>query len=200
MQRCIRVLSAALVVLTLGGCGQSSGSGGAESEAAGMSAPPSPPSSAGSGAPTSEPASGTGSTQATDVPDVAGRATISSSEVESYGDLLVDGDDLTLYVFFSDTDGRSTCYDTCADNWPPVLTDGAPRAKARSKKALLGTTERDDGAVQVTYDGQPLYRYSGDSAPGDVLGFGSGDVWYPVAPDGAPIDVAEGRGDNDDGY
>lgn len=194
MQRCIHVLSAVLLVLALGGCGQGGGSDTESEDAVGSAPPPSAPSSV----PTSTPA-GADPPEAR-ASEVAGRATIRTAEVSSYGDVLVDGDDLTLYVFFSDTDGRSACYDTCADNWPPVLTDGAPRARAKVKEALLGTVERDDGAVQVTYDGQPLYRYSGDSAPGDILGFGSGDVWYPVAPDGAPIDIAEGRADSDDGY
>lgn len=194
MQRCIHVLSAVLLVLALGGCGQGGGSDTESEDAVGSA----PPSSAPSSVPTSAPAA-TDPSEAR-ASEVAGRATIRTAEVSSYGDVLVDGEDLTLYVFFSDTDGRSTCYDTCADNWPPVLSDGAPRARAKVKEALLGTVERDDGAVQVTYDGQPLYRYSGDSAPGDILGFGSGDVWYPVAPDGAPIDIAEGRADSDDGY
>lgn len=76
---------------------------------------------------------------------------------------------------------------------------GDPTVDGKVDEALLGATERADGTTQVTYDGQPLYHYSGDSAPGDVLGFGLGNVWYPVAPDGEPIDVAEDR-DSDDGY
>ena len=53
----------------------------------------------------------------------------------------------------------------------------------------------------MTYDGQPLYLHQGDRAPGDVNGFGVGDVWYPDAPDGAPIDVAGSEdGAADGGY
>ena len=52
---------------------------------------------------------------------------------------------------------------------------------------LLGTTERDDGAMQVTYNGWPLYHFGGDQAPGDRNGHGVGDVWYVVSPEGAPV-------------
>lgn len=179
------VLSAVLTCAVLAGCGGAAEEGSADTAA---SAQPSAPSTV---------APDGGASAAVAAP--TGPATLATIEVEQYGRLLVDGDDLTLYVFLSDTDGRSTCYEACADNWPPVLTDGDAEAGGRIDDALLGTVERDDGTVQVTYDDQPLYRYSGDSSRGDILGYGSGDVWYPVAPDGSPIDTAEDRA-NDDGY
>ncbi|MQU19434.1 hypothetical protein GHN41_23800, partial [Pseudomonas helleri] len=33
---------------------------------------------------------------------------------------LVDHVGLTLYTYDKDADGKSTCYDTCAKNWPPL--------------------------------------------------------------------------------
>lgn len=132
-------------------------------------------------------------------PAVDGPATLAVADDPELGPLLVDDDGLSLYVFFEDSEGQSTCTDACADNWPPVLTDGAPEIGADGDPQLLATTARDDGSQQVTYDGQPLYRYSGDSAPGDLLGLGIGNVWYPVAPDGAPLDVSEDV-PADDGY
>jgi predicted lipoprotein with Yx(FWY)xxD motif len=50
--------------------------------------------------------------------------------------------------------------------------------------SLLGTTQRKDGTVQVTYDGMPLYYYFKDHAAGDVTGQGVGNVWYVLSPDG----------------
>jgi predicted lipoprotein with Yx(FWY)xxD motif len=132
-------------------------------------------------------------------PSVDGPARITTVGDDELGDLLADAGDHTLYVFFEDRPDRSTCTGTCADNWPPVLTDGAPEAAGEVDAALLGSTERDDGSVQVTYDGQPVYRYRGDAGPGEVNGFGVGDVWYPVAPDGSPLDFVAER-EVDDGY
>ena len=37
------------------------------------------------------------------------------------GDVLVDGDGLSLYGFTPDADVGPTCVDACADAWPPVL-------------------------------------------------------------------------------
>lgn len=128
---------------------------------------------------------------------------MTTGEVAQHGTVLTDGTGLTLYVFFEDSEGMSTCYDACADNWPPLITEGAPTAEGGADQVLLSTTERDDGSMQVTYDGQPLYLYSGDSQPGDANGFGQGNVWYPVSPDGAPMDVAGHAGHSEpaaDGY
>jgi len=166
--------------------------GGAAEDTAGSGTSPEPAASA----PVSEAAA------PASPPTVDGAATIATADNEEYGALLTDGEQLTLYVFFEDGESSSACYDACADNWPPLLTVGEPQAEGDIDSGLLGTAPRDDGSTQVTYDGQPLYTYSGDSAPGDVLGFGSGDVWYPVAPDGDPIDVAENRSEDaaDGGY
>jgi len=102
------------------------------------------------------------------------------------GSILVDADGMTLYLFEADTDGSSTCYDECADAWP-ALIDGAPTAGEGADDSLLGTTERDDGEVQVTYDGQPIYYFASDKKPGDTEGQGVGDVWYVVDPAGGAI-------------
>ncbi len=102
------------------------------------------------------------------------------------GSILVDADGMTLYLFETDTDGSSTCYDDCAATWP-ALIDGAPSAGDGVDGSLLGTTERDGGDVQVTYDGHPLYHFASDQAPGDTEGQGVGDVWFVVDASGAAV-------------
>lgn len=103
------------------------------------------------------------------------------------GEILTDADGRTLYAFMNDKDGKSTCTDTCAQNWPALTVDGEPTAGEGVDDELLGTTERDDDTTQVTYNDMPLYHYAADEAAGDTNGQGVGKVWYVVGPDGEPI-------------
>ncbi|HEX9642478.1 MAG TPA: hypothetical protein VGC11_00570 [Acidimicrobiia bacterium] len=103
------------------------------------------------------------------------------------GDVLVDGAGLTLYVFANDTDGVSVCYGDCETNWPPLYEDEVGSVGEGVDEALVGTTDRDDGTVQVTYGGHPLYRFAADSAPGDTNGQLVGDVWFAATADGGAI-------------
>ena len=141
-------------------------------------------------------AAANGQTEATD--DTASPAATPMTETtvttanSDLGTILVDGEGLTLYRFDNDTDGESTCYDDCEANWPPLLAEGEPTAAEGADEALLGTVERQDGSTQVTYDGQPLYYFAADQAPGDVNGQAVGDVWWAVAPDGSAIQERSG--------
>lgn len=125
-----------------------------------------------------------------------GAATVATAEVEGFGELLVDGEGMTLYLFDPDEQGPSTCYDDCAANWPPLVVEGEPVAGDGVDADLLGTAERDDGSVQVTYDGWPLYHWAADQEPGDASGQGVEDVWWVVEPDGSAIrESADDAGD-----
>lgn len=124
-------------------------------------------------------------------------AVVGVYEAEPYGQYLVDGDDMSLYLFKADSaQNASTCYDACAQAWPPLLTDGEPQAGDPAVQAdLLGTVERDDGTIQVTYNDWPLYYYAEDTAPGDAQGqdvMGFGAEWYLVSPSGMEVE-AEGE-------
>lgn len=115
-----------------------------------------------------------------------GAATVEVATADSdLGTILVDGEGMSLYLFDQDSDGTSTCYDDCAATWPPLL--GEAEASGEVDASLLGTTTRDDGEVQVTYDGWPLYYFAADAEAGDVSGQAVGDVWWVVAPDGSAI-------------
>jgi predicted lipoprotein with Yx(FWY)xxD motif len=102
---------------------------------------------------------------------VSGVATVSTGKVDGLGTVLVDSKGHTLYDFHMDKGApTSTCYGICTDVWPPLYTEGRPKAEGAVKKSLLGTTEREDGLVQVTYAGHPLYTYVDDKAPGENHG------------------------------
>ena len=106
------------------------------------------------------------------------------------GQILVDEKGLTLYLFVADTGTASTCYTSCANIWPPLLTDGAPQAGTGVDASKLGTTNRTDGKVEVTYAGHPLYYFVKDKVPGDTTGQGIngfGGLWWVVSPSGTAI-------------
>jgi predicted lipoprotein with Yx(FWY)xxD motif len=103
------------------------------------------------------------------------------------GTFLTDADGRTLYLFTSDTPGVSNCSGECPAAWPALLTGGEPVAGDGVDAALLGTTTREDGAVQVTYADRPLYFFAGDAAPGDVAGQGVNGVWFVVSPAGEMV-------------
>lgn len=120
---------------------------------------------------------------------VTGEATINMSDVGSFGSALVDAQGRSLYVFTQDTQNGDTsaCTGDCATEWMPVTSQGAPVAGEGIDASKLGTITRDDGTLQVTYNGWPLYYYSGDTAPGDALGQGMGGNWFLVSPEGTAI-------------
>ena len=97
---------------------------------------------------------------------------------------------LTLYLFKKDTGTKSTCTGACATNWPPLRASGKPLAGTGLSMTEVGTTGRSDGKPQVTYNGHPLYLYSGDAKAGDTNGEGVsafGGLWYAVSPAGNKI-------------
>ena len=104
--------------------------------------------------------------------------------------ILVDGKGFTLYLFTQDTADASNCTGGCARTWPPLLAsqDDVQSAGEGVSSELVGSITRDDGSTQVTYNGHPLYNFSGDRNPGDSRGQGVGGVWFGISPSGDPIE------------
>ena len=133
---------------------------------------------------------GSSSTGASQTPTPASAATVAAASNAKLGTILVDGSGRTLYLFEADRGTSSTCYNACATYWPPLLTNGAPVAGTGVNPALLGTTKRTDGTIEVTYGGHPLYYVVTDHNPGDASGQGVdnfGAAWDVVGPDGKQI-------------
>jgi len=120
----------------------------------------------------------------------SGAAEVHLGESDTYGPHLVDGDGMSLYLFLRDEDGDSACYDQCAEAWPPLFGHGDTVSGEGIYAELLATTERNDGRLQVTYAGWPLYYFAADGEAGDTNGQGVNDVWFLIGPDGDPIDDA----------
>ena len=104
------------------------------------------------------------------------------------GEILVDREGMTVYQFDSDEQGaeESACVGDCLSSWPPLLVEEEPTA-GDDVTAELNAFERDDGSVQVTANGWPLYHYIGDEEPGATNGQGIRDDWWVLDPDGTPI-------------
>jgi predicted lipoprotein with Yx(FWY)xxD motif len=123
---------------------------------------------------------------------VATSATSKPATVKTHssavGKIVADGKSRTVYLFAKDKHGKSTCSGACAQEWPPVLTKGTPKAGAGIKASLLGTTRRADGTTQVTYNKHPLYTFTADQGkPGSTEGNGVdafGAKWFAVATNG----------------
>lgn len=139
---------------------------------------------------------GTDTTDGEDDDATAGvTVAVASSDL---GDVLVDGEGRTLYMFVPDDQGDPTCTDDCAATWPPL--EGPATAGDGADGSLLATAPHPSGVTQVTYGGWPLYHFASDAAPGDVNGQGVNDVWFVVGPDGEPLRDASAASGEDLGY
>ena len=81
---------------------------------------------------------------------------------------------MTVYTFSKDTpnSGSSACTGSCLATWPALTVPaGSTPTAANGAGGKIGTiTRSDDGSLQVTYNGLPLYFFSGDHAKGDSNG------------------------------
>lgn len=91
---------------------------------------------------------------------------LGSTLADSTGEVRLEQDNYTLYVFANDSAGVSNCNGGCATTWPPLYADTG--AVADGDRYTLIT--REDGAQQWAYDGAALYYWQGDSAPGEFGG------------------------------
>jgi predicted lipoprotein with Yx(FWY)xxD motif len=117
-------------------------------------------------------------------------ATVRTANVGDLGTILVDSSGRTLYLFEKDSGTTSACSGACASAWPPLRANGKPTVGSGVDASLVGITTRSDGKPQVTYNGHPLYLFSGDQATGDTNGQGSaafGASWFALNPAGDEI-------------
>jgi predicted lipoprotein with Yx(FWY)xxD motif len=101
----------------------------------------------------------------------------------SLGSYLTNGTGWTLYLFTKDTPntGNSSCYGTCQTFWPPLYGNSSTLVlPAGLNASAFGTIKRTDGTSQITYEGWPLYYYSGDHAAGQTNGQNKSGTWFVV--------------------
>ena len=118
------------------------------------------------------------------------KGTVVSTAKTSLGRIIVKSNGHTLYLLGKDRNGKSTCSGQCASFWPPLITSGKPRVTNGARAALIGTTRRTDGRLQVTYNHHPLYTFVKDTKAGQTNGEGVsafGGIWDAVSPAGTKI-------------
>jgi predicted lipoprotein with Yx(FWY)xxD motif len=165
-------LGLVVAALAIAGCGGSSNDSSAEASSGGGAY--------GGGSETSEATTPSS-------PEKTGAAVVSVASVPKLGRVIVDASGHTLYDFHKDKGTTSACYGACEKGWPPLTTESTPQAGEGAMSSKLGTTERKDGTMQVTYAGHPVYTFVEDKKPGeangnDVSAFGG--EWYALEASG----------------
>jgi len=170
----LSMLTLAVSLLALAGCGSSS-----SSTSSSASTPPSSTPATSTPAKTSSTAS-------------AATAQISVKTVSGLGPVLVNAQGRTLYIFEPDKHAKVTCVGACASLWPPVKLSSGQKSAAvgEAKSSLLASDPDPEGGQVVTYAGWPLYTYAADSAAGTANGQAinaNGGLWYVISPSGTVI-------------
>lgn len=94
--------------------------------------------------------------------------------------VLANSQGMTLYYFDSDTTSSTACSSGCTSTWPALLSSSTPVADGSLPGQL--SVIADANGNQVTYNGHPLYTYSGDSASGQASGDGIMGKWHAATP------------------
>lgn len=94
--------------------------------------------------------------------------------------VLVSAQGRTLYHLSTEQNGKFVCTSAaCVKVWPVVSANATSGAVAG-----LEAIKRPDGTEQLAYKGEPLYTFSGDTAPGEANGQGikaDGGTWTAVS-------------------
>jgi predicted lipoprotein with Yx(FWY)xxD motif len=117
----------------------------------------------------------------------SGRPATVGVESTSLGAIVANARGRTVYLFKRDSGTTSACTGACATFWPPVRAVGGVTAGKGLTASKFGTSHRPDGRTQVTYNGHPLYTYTGDHNHGDTNGQGLtafGGGWFALSPAG----------------
>ncbi len=167
------------LAFALAACGSSSGSSSSSGQT---------PTSSGCGRYCSQSSTPTASTSGSALSIKTATMTVKGKSITA----LINSQGMTLYYNTSDTTS-SVCSGGCASSWPPLVSSTVPGTTATLPGTLSLFT--DANGSQVTYNGHPLYTFSGDTAPGQVNGDGIGGVWSV-----APTNLAASTNSNTNGY
>lgn len=86
----------------------------------------------------------------------------------SVGQYLTDPSGKALYTYGADSSGVSNCTGSCLSTWPAYVDKGSTMGLPAGVSTI---TRSDNGQIQYTYLGLPLYYFASDSQ-GQVTGNG----------------------------
>lgn len=132
------------------------------------------------------------------------RATVElhAVSVNGYGTVLANARDFTAYLLEKKGKPLACSSSACTAIWPPILVaKGSRLAGGRGVKGRIGLKAWRHDEEQLTYNGWPLYGYSGDTSAKQANGEGIasfGGTWYllkaaATAADTTPV-TATGSG------
>lgn len=133
---------------------------------------------------------GSSATAAAPLPKTNGQTPTIGVGKTSLGNILINSQGRTVYLFKADSGTKSACNGACAAAWPPLQVTGKPVASRGAKASLVGTTTRSNGSKQVTYNGHPVYLFARDQQPGQTNGQGVtafGAAWFALTPSGTQV-------------
>jgi predicted lipoprotein with Yx(FWY)xxD motif len=114
--------------------------------------------------------------------------------------VLVDADGKALYTSDQEAGGTVRCTGACLEFWKPMTIQGQPTGTVSG--GTLGVLTRPDGKTQVTFNGDPVYRFVEDQS-GKLGGDGLDDAfdgqqftWHAVTTGSAPSAPSTTRGSN----
>jgi len=104
--------------------------------------------------------------------------------------VLVGADGKALYTSDQEVGGTVRCTGSCLEFWEPLTIQGQPTGTVSG--GTLGVLTRPDGKTQVTFNGDPVYRFVEDQS-GQIGGDGLDDAfdgqqftWHVVTTGSAP--------------
>jgi predicted lipoprotein with Yx(FWY)xxD motif len=106
------------------------------------------------------------------------------------GQILVNSQGHTLYLFKADQATKSACTGACAGAWPPLIVKGTPALGKGINASLVHTITRPEGTTQLTYNGHPLYLFAQDQKTGETNGQGVsafGASWFALSSTGSQV-------------
>jgi predicted lipoprotein with Yx(FWY)xxD motif len=130
-----------------------------------------------------------------------GATTLSTRQLSGVGTVLVDASGMTVYSPDQEAAGTIRCTADCLSFWFPVIVSSSAGLTLPSGLGGVVSTIRrpDDGQMQVTYNGKPLYTFKLDQAPGQDHGANFSDgfngtdfTWRTVNAGGASAGAGAG--------